>query len=102
MNLLGNAIKFCPEQNGLIRIKLKKLKNQLELRIEDNGIGIQADDQARIFDKFQQLTPKDGKPSGTGLGLSISKSIIEHHQGSIGLAGDSENGAVFCITLPLK
>jgi signal transduction histidine kinase len=102
MNLLGNAIKFCPEQNGLIRIKLKKLKNQLELRIEDNGIGIQADDQARIFDKFQQLTPKDGKPSGTGLGLSISKSIIEHHQGSIGLAADSENGAVFCITLPLK
>jgi len=102
MNLIGNAIKFCPEKKGLIRIKLKSLGSQLELRIEDNGIGIKADDQARIFDKFQQLTPRDGKPTGTGLGLSISKSIIEHHQGSIGLAADSENGAIFCITLPLK
>ncbi len=102
MNLLGNAIKFCPEEHGLIRIKLKKMGNQVELRIEDNGFGIKQENRDRIFDKFQQLNPKDGKPAGTGLGLYISKSIIEHHQGSIGLAADSENGAIFCITLTLK
>ena len=81
---------------------VKKMGNQIELRIEDNGIGIKQENRDRIFDKFQQLNPKDGKPAGTGLGLYISKSIIEHHQGSIGLAADSENGAIFCITLALN
>lgn len=102
MNLLGNAIKFCPEKEGRIRIKLKQTGKLAELRVEDNGIGINAEDQAHVFDKFRQLHPREGKPSGTGLGLSISKSIIEHHQGTIGLVPASGSGATFFFTLPLK
>ena len=99
-NLISNAIKFCPEKEGLITIQIKELENYIETTIDDNGKGIDHRDFEVIFDKFYQSNNQNlKKPVGSGLGLAICKQIIELHKGKI-WAKSSQKGACLVFTLP--
>jgi len=99
-NLLANAITFCPEENGIIRIALHEEEQHIAIVVEDNGKGIDANDFESIFDKFYQCTNQNlKKPLGSGLGLAISKQIIEIHKGKI-WAEAGRKGAKLTFTLP--
>jgi Na+/proline symporter/signal transduction histidine kinase len=99
-NLLANAITFCPEENGIIRIALHEKEQHIAIVVEDNGKGIDENDFESIFDKFYQCTNQNlKKPLGSGLGLTISKQIIEIHKGKI-WAEAGEKGAKLTFTLP--
>lgn len=101
-NLISNAIKFCPEQNGLITIQTVQLDNEIKTLIIDNGKGIKKNDYETIFEKFFQSDNQNiKKPVGSGLGLAICKQIIEHHKGKIWV-NQINNGACIAFTLPTK
>ncbi|WP_297334453.1 ATP-binding protein [Flavobacterium sp.] len=100
-NLLANAIKFCPEQNGIIHISINDNKDMLTTMIEDNGKGIDPADIELIFDKFYQSNNQNiKKPVGSGLGLAISRQIIERHNGKIWAENANGSGARLIFTLP--
>lgn len=103
-NLIGNSIKFTPH-NGAITIeaRLRKEKGELEISIEDTGIGISKEDIPKIFDKFYQAGERTTSDmSGTGIGLSIAKEIVELHGGKICVESEKGKGAQFTFTLPLN
>ncbi len=104
VNILSNAVKFCPSVSGTISIELTVVKSATaQLIIQDNGPGVPATQQRLIFEKFTQLTnPDRGKPQGSGLGLYISRHILEQHRGSIWVENAPEGGASFYIHLPLN
>ena len=99
-NLVSNAIKFCPENEGLITIQIVDKENFIQTSVIDNGKGINPNDFEAIFDKFYQSTNQNiKKPVGSGLGLAICKQIIEHHKGKIWVE-PSLKGACIVFTLP--
>ena len=101
-NLVSNAIKFCPETDGLITIQIKEKNNFIHTFVQDNGKGIHPNDFDAIFDKFYQSTNQNiKKPVGSGLGLAICKQIMEYHKGKI-WAEPSANGASIVFTLPIN
>lgn len=100
INLLGNAIKFAP--NGQVRIKAYHQPHQIYISLADTGIGISADQQARIFDPFKQAdSSTTRKFQGSGLGLSITRQLCELMGGSIRVESELGVGAKFIIELPL-
>lgn len=100
-NLLSNAIKFCPEKEGLITIKVKDKEDYILVSVEDNGKGINKNENEAIFDKFyQSFNQNIKKPVGSGLGLAICRQIIEHHGGKIWVENIENSGACFYFTLP--
>ncbi len=108
-NLAGNAMKFTPE-GGAITIDVKDgVKDNdiqgecVEIGIRDTGIGIAPEDQARIFQKFEQVSLNQPKGvSSTGLGLTIVKEIVELHGGKIWVESQSGKGSRFAFRLPKK
>ncbi|HLO73343.1 MAG TPA: ATP-binding protein [Flavobacterium sp.] len=99
-NLVSNAIKFCPENDGLITIQITDKETFIQTSVIDNGKGINSNDFEAIFDKFYQSTNQNiKKPVGSGLGLAICKQIIEHHKGKIWVE-QSLKGACIVFTLP--
>lgn len=99
-NLLSNAVKFSPP-NSAITISVSKVKNRARVGIQDEGPGISAHDQTRLFEKFQQLDSPDRRMrGGSGLGLSICKEIVEAHEGFIGVDSHPGSGASFWFELP--
>jgi Na+/proline symporter/nitrogen-specific signal transduction histidine kinase len=102
VNLIANAIKFCPETGGKVVVRLSAQGTMAILEVEDNGPGIPTDMQAIIFERFTQLSDKGrGKPHGSGLGLFITKTIVEHCRGGIFVHSEQGQGAVFVVELPL-
>ncbi len=104
LNLLGNALKFTPE-NGKITVNLLSDGQKIEISVTDSGVGISADDAAKLFKKFSRLDSSYVSASssgGTGLGLYICKSLIELMKGTIRVqsAGVGQ-GSSFIFTLPL-
>ncbi len=83
VNLLSNAVKFSPEGSALkVSARLLEKEKLIEVSVTDQGIGIAAADQDRLFHKFSQIGRKAGPGyQGTGLGLAISKEIVEMHGG---------------------
>jgi signal transduction histidine kinase len=102
LNLLSNAVKFTPE-GGTITISARRSgpsPNFVEVAIQDSGIGIAPEDQARLFRDFFQVASKEGKHQGTGLGLSLSRRLVELHGGKIWLTSAPGQGSRFSFTLP--
>ena len=100
-NLLSNAIKFS-QQNGVVEIHIRQIADWVRLEVVDFGIGISADFQKNIFQKFSQEDAKaTRKYAGTGLGLSLSKSMIEKMSGKIGFCSVEGHGSTFYVELPL-
>lgn len=99
-NLIANALKFHkPETTPSISISGKKEENHWLIKVSDNGIGIAADHQERIFMIFQRLHPKE-KYEGSGIGLAHCKKIIDHHGGRIWVESTVGKGSTFYFTLP--
>lgn len=100
-NLISNAIKFSHE-HGTVTIICTLQKNSAQISIKDSGIGIPAEYQAQLFEKFTQAKqPVRKKVPGTGLGLAIVKSIVEEHQGRVYFESHEGRGTTFFIDLPL-
>lgn len=103
-NLVGNAIKFTPP-SGCITLSagLTDDRQFLQVCVEDTGMGIAKEDLPKLFNKFQQVGERAASDvSGTGLGLAISKEIIDLHRGRIWAESESQQGARFLFTLPLR
>jgi PAS domain S-box-containing protein len=100
-NLIGNAIKFT--EKGTVTVELGLLEKELIVSVIDTGIGIEAEDQKLIFDKFYRSENwKTRKTSGTGLGLYIVKTLAERLGGRVGVQSDTGKGSKFFFTLPLE
>jgi signal transduction histidine kinase len=106
-NLLSNAVKFTPE-GGRIAMSFELLALTEDscticCSVTDTGIGISPDQQARLFDSFEQADSSTSRRfGGTGLGLAISKSIIEKMGGTITVQSVPDEGATFSFELTLK
>ncbi len=106
-NLMGNAIKFTPE-NGSITLdaQLAGIGNEictLQISVSDTGIGIKPEQKERIFDSFEQAeSSTTRKYGGTGLGLAISKKIVEMMGGTIWVESDPGKGSTFSFTAQLE
>lgn len=102
INLVSNAIKFCPADTGKIQINTLQTEASLSFSISDNGQGIDNKYQELIFEKFYQTRDQSvRKPKGSGLGLAICKKIIELHQGTIKVESELGKGSVFTCEIPL-
>ncbi|GAA2330175.1 ATP-binding response regulator [Dactylosporangium salmoneum] len=99
-NLLSNAIKFTPE-GGLIAVTVSPALQDVAITVADSGIGIAPEDQARVFEEFQQLGPADQRKAGTGLGLALTRRLVEAHGGNIGLESALGEGSRFTVRLPV-
>ena len=98
LNLIDNAVKFS-NQSGTIIIRLEKWNGGVLFTIQDNGIGMDENTRARIFDKFYQGDTSRSK-AGHGLGLVIVKRITELCGGNIEVQSEPEKGSKFTIWLP--
>ena len=101
-NLIGNAIKFTPN-NGEVSIKVRVDGSLLHVEVIDTGPGIPAEERQKVFDKFYQLSDiSTRQQGGSGLGLSITKSIVEAHGGKLWIDdGNQGKGSNFQFVLPL-
>ena len=100
-NLVNNAIKFSPEK-GQVDIEGIKKGKTFEIKVHDNGIGIDKKYHGKIFAKFVQLdSAYTKKESSTGLGLTITKELVELHGGKISLMSEINNGSTFIVSIPL-
>ncbi|MBI1281215.1 MAG: PAS domain-containing protein [Anaerolineaceae bacterium] len=99
-NLVVNAIRYTPS-GGEITVSTTLDANHVVIWIRDNGIGISEDDLPHIFERFYRADSARGTHSGGfGLGLSITKTILERHDGSIGVQSHLGEGSAFCVRLP--
>lgn len=99
-NLLDNAVKYLdPSRPGRICVEGTTQNGQAVYRVVDNGIGIPAEHQDRVFEIFHRLNSKTGVP-GEGLGLTSVRRIVERHNGRIRVESEPGKGSTFCITLP--
>ena len=115
-NLVGNAIKFTEQGHILIDVSVREggagdsdgeneadAPNQVTIRVEDTGVGIEADKIDKVFEKFTQADNSTTRIyGGTGLGLSISKRLTELMGGEIGVESELGRGSVFTVALPLE
>jgi two-component system sensor histidine kinase KdpD len=99
VNLLENAVKYSPE-NSLIEVCALYDDSKVRIQVLDRGVGIPAEDLARVFDKFYRVQRPESV-SGTGLGLSISKGIVEAHNGQIRALEREAGGTILEVELPL-
>lgn len=106
-NLLSNAFKFTPE-NGHVTVRLRIISaegtdEQLEIKVEDSGIGIPEEAQQKVFERFyQHPMPDHIINQGSGIGLSIAVEFVKMHGGTIDLESVEGNGTTFTVILPLK
>src|SRR5207237_9960299 len=102
-NLVHNAEKHVPD-GGRIQVSAEARGDRLALAVQDNGSGIPAEHQPKIFDRLYQVGDvKDGKQrQGLGLGLNIVKSIVEAHGGQVSVESAVGKGSTFTFTLPVK
>jgi signal transduction histidine kinase len=99
-NLIANAIQFNHE-NGWIKIESEIIDNVLNIKVSDSGIGINQDEQDKIYDRFYQIESGSIKTyGGHGLGLSITKALVDILEGKISLKSQLGEGSEFLIQLP--
>jgi signal transduction histidine kinase len=97
-NLIANAIKYSP-RGGRVKCKLTEAQGFCTLTVEDEGIGISADDQARLFEAFQRGS-NTGDITGTGLGLAIVKQAVDLHHGRVWVESVAGQGTKVSVSLP--
>jgi two-component system, NarL family, sensor histidine kinase BarA len=120
INLTENAIKFTPE-NGHVKLAARQidvsdsddgdddaglvllapLRQMIEVRVIDTGIGIPEAERTKVFDPFYQVDQRHSREyEGTGLGLSIVKRLVDGHRGTVHIEANSPQGAIFVVRLP--
>jgi two-component system phosphate regulon sensor histidine kinase PhoR len=101
MNLLDNAVKFN-KPNGEVHVQVHdRSGNRIEIRVSDSGLGIPAEDLARIFERFYRVDKaRSRQVGGTGLGLSIVKHAVEQMGGTVAVESELGRGSTFVVILP--
>jgi signal transduction histidine kinase len=101
-NLLDNAFKYTPDE-GRVELRLDVQGGFGVLEVEDTGIGIEAKDVGRIFERFYRVDKARSRElGGTGLGLSIVKHIVEAHAGKVSVKSVPGRGSTFRVEIPLR
>jgi signal transduction histidine kinase len=101
-NLVSNAVKFTPK-GGKVHVSLRQGGECVRLEVADTGIGIGADDQPRLFQRFARAeNAVEQQIPGTGLGLYISRVIAEAHDGSLAVRSELGRGSTFTLELPFE
>ncbi|MFW6139953.1 MAG: ATP-binding protein [Acidobacteriota bacterium] len=101
INLIDNAVKYT--EKGKITIKISKADDEIEISVEDTGIGIQEKDLPRLFERFYVVDKSRSRQvGGTGLGLSIVKHIVLLHEGTIEVKSRKGVGTTFIIRIPMS
>jgi two-component system phosphate regulon sensor histidine kinase PhoR len=100
-NLVHNAVKFSTSGRE-VRIGVRRAGSMLEGWVADDGPGISAVDQVRIFERFYKADRTRTAGGGTGLGLAIARHIVEGHGGTIRVESEEGGGATFAFTIPIS
>ncbi|RUR51258.1 ATP-binding protein [Vreelandella populi] len=104
-NLVGNALKFTPAGEVIVRVMLDTQEGQhvvLRISVSDTGIGLSEEQQKQLFSAFAQAEPSHSRQfGGSGLGLTICRQLIERMGGEIGVESELGQGSTFSFTLPL-
>jgi signal transduction histidine kinase len=100
LNLTDNAIKYTPN-GGIITLGLEKAEGWVKITVSDTGIGISAEDQAFVFDRFYRTDKARSRElGGSGLGLSIVQWLAYAHQGKVTVSSEAQKGSTFTLWLP--
>ena len=102
LNLLDNAAKYSPE-GGTVVVSTERLERAVRVAVEDEGMGIPAGEQQRVFEKFYRVDPNlTRSPAGTGLGLYICRELVERMGGRLGVRSQPGAGSTFHFDLPVR
>jgi len=102
VNLLSNAVKFTPE-GGRVSVAARRGASGIEIAVSDTGVGIAPEDQAKVFEEFQQVGKDSARrQEGTGLGLALARRFVELHGGTLRLQSAPGAGSTFTFTLPAR
>jgi signal transduction histidine kinase len=99
-NFLSNAVKYSPE-GSTITIKAEPVDNSVHVSVADEGVGIPLKSLPFVFERFKQVQSEEKQKAGSGLGLAICKSIVEAHDGEVGVTSEEGKGSTFWFSLPL-
>ena len=100
VNLVGNAVKFS--EKGKVTLRTDRFGNGVRVSVQDEGVGIRAEDIPKLFQQFVRLQyPGVQKSAGSGLGLAICRKIVEAHRGKIGVESVYGKGSTFWFLLPM-
>jgi two-component system, OmpR family, phosphate regulon sensor histidine kinase PhoR len=100
-NLISNALKFTPP-SGRVSVRVSVVGNDAVVEVQDTGLGIPSDEQARLFERFfRSSTATERAIPGTGLGLTIAKTIVERHEGTISIESAEGTGTTARVRLPV-
>ena len=103
LNFLSNALKFTPAGSVTISASYDQDGKIVAISVQDTGVGIPAEDQAKVFEDFRQLDTSPARGyGGTGLGLSICRRLAQMLGGSIDLVSDQGQGSTFTLRLPAR
>jgi len=99
LNLLSNAFKFTLA--GRIAVALRDTGSEVELEVRDTGVGIPAESQARMFERFHRVEDTRGRShEGSGIGLALVNELVKLHRGSIRVQSTPGEGSVFTVAIP--
>ena len=102
-NYISNALKYS-DVDKPVAVSLRKTQHEVFVEVRDEGPGLPMEEQANVFDRFYRvkgIEVKSGSGVGLGLGLYICKTIIELHQGQVGVESEEGKGSTFWFSLPL-
>ena len=101
LNLLHNAWKYSPNPDRRVRVHLTNRRRELEITVEDNGMGVPRGDRRRIFVKFERASNAEkSRVEGSGIGLTLASEIVKAHGGRIRYAPNKPRGSRFSVYLP--
>ncbi len=102
LNLLSNAVKFTPK-GGKVTVTVRAEARSVRILVRDTGVGIAAEDLARLARPFEQVESQNAKThQGTGLGLALSRSLVSLHGGSLDMRSEPGVGTAVVVTLPIQ
>jgi len=99
-NLVENGVKYSDE-GGTVRLSVIGRRDEVEVRVSDEGIGIPEDDHSRVFERFYRVDrARTRGTGGSGLGLSIVRNVVQRHGGSVELYSREGEGTTVTVRLP--
>lgn len=99
-NLLSNALEYSGDDPPTVRVFAERADDRWVIGVEDDGIGIEAEHEERVFEVFQRLHTQE-EHRGTGIGLALAQRIVERHEGDIWVESVPGEGSTFYCSLPL-